>query len=287
MTDDRELSLILDRWLADGPTEMPDRVVDVIATGISRQRQRPAWRLDWRQFTMNPLAKVGAAIAAVVLVALVGYNLLPGPSTGVGGPAATPTPSVTPSATLTPSPTPSGTPKPTRMEVQGDSARWTALVPAGWTGGGSSRITASQGHGGPTGISVGASGAVNVPSDPCDGSGKHSDAASPADVVAELEARDDLVVSDPIDTTLGGYAGLRVDVRFPADLSACSADSYFLFAEPDGSGIPALGPSNLFRIWILDVEGRPIVFWIESFDGTSADDMAEAQQFVDSIVIAP
>ena len=33
MTDDRELSFILDRSLSDGPTEMPDRVIDVVAMG--------------------------------------------------------------------------------------------------------------------------------------------------------------------------------------------------------------------------------------------------------------
>jgi hypothetical protein len=43
----------------------------------------------------------------------------------------------------------------------------------------------------------------------------------------------------------------------------------------------------VFRVWILDVGGRPIVFWIESFAGTPPTDMAEAQQIVDSIVITP
>ena len=148
-------------------------------------------------------------------------------------------------------------------------------------------MTPSQGTAGPTGISVSASGAVNVPSDPCDGVGKESDGASVADVVAALEARDDLVVSNVIDTTLGGYSGTRVDVEAPANFSACNGGYLFIFAEPDGSGIYAQGPSNAFRVWILDVDGHPIVVFIESFAGTPADDLAEAQQIVDSIVITP
>jgi hypothetical protein len=60
----------------------------------------------------------------------------------------------------------------------------------------------------------------------------------------------------------------------------------FIFAEPDGRGVYG-GPSSLFRIWILDVEGRPIAFWITSYPGTPASDKAEAQQIVDSIVILP
>ena len=172
------------------------------------------------------------------------------------------------------------------MQVQGESVSWTATVPAGWGGGGGWYLTPSQGTAGPTGISVSASGAVNVPSDPCDGVGKASDGASVADVVAALQARRDLAVSNTIDTTLGGYSGKRVDVQMSADLSICK-DLYILFAEPDGSGIHAQGASNTFRVWILDVEGRPIVFWVQSFAGTPADDMAEAQQIVDSIVITP
>ena len=41
MTDDRELSLILDRWLTDGPTEMPDRVIDVVAADLAGNRSDP------------------------------------------------------------------------------------------------------------------------------------------------------------------------------------------------------------------------------------------------------
>ena len=280
MSADRDIERLLDAWLADGPMQVSDHAFDEAVGRVHRQRQRPAWRfLTWRFPAMSTPLKLALTGAALLAVLLGGTVFLSGGGAGPG-----PTPSPTP--TSTPSPTPSPTSAPARMQVQGDPASWTAVIPAGWTGAGSSRITASQGFADPTGISVGASGAVNVPSDPCDAVGKVSDAASPADVVAELEAREDLVVSDPIDTTLGGYAGLRVDVEFPADLSAC-ADLYILFAEPDGSGIPALGPSNLFRIWILDVEDRPVVFWIESFAGTPATDMADAQQIVDSIVITP
>jgi hypothetical protein len=281
--------------LSDGPEQAPDRVVDIVTDRIKGQSQRPAWRLDWRHIGMSSTYKLAAAIASVAIVAVIGYNLLPG-SSGFGGvgptptPVATaaPTPSHSPTAAPTPTLTPTPTPETGRLKVQGDAASWTAVIPTGWTrDGGGSRITASQGYAGPTGISVGASGAVNVPGDPCDGLGKFSDAKSPAEVVATLEARDDLVVSDPIDVTLGGYAGLRVDVELPADLSACGDNFYILFAEPDGSGVPALGPSNLFRIWILDVGGRPVVFWIERFAGTPAADMADAQRIMESIVIKP
>src|SRR6185369_6033613 len=98
MTQPRDIDRLLDQWFADGSSVAPDRVIDIVADRIERQPQRPAWRLDWRHLSMNPMAKAGVAIAAVVLIALVGYNLLPGRSTGVGGPAPTASPTVTPSA---------------------------------------------------------------------------------------------------------------------------------------------------------------------------------------------
>ena len=37
-------------WFADGPATMPDRVVDVVADRIARQRQRRGWRFRGRPF---------------------------------------------------------------------------------------------------------------------------------------------------------------------------------------------------------------------------------------------
>ena len=105
MTQQRDIERLLDQWFADGSSVAPDRVVDIVADRIERQPQRPAWRLDWRHLTMNPFAKAGVAIAAVVLIAVVGYTLLPGTSGGVGGPAPTAIPTASP--TTAPSPSPS------------------------------------------------------------------------------------------------------------------------------------------------------------------------------------
>ena len=285
MSADRDIDRLLDAWFADGPMQVSDRVFDEAVGRVDHQRQRPAWRfLPWRFPAVSTPLKLAITGAALLAVLLGGTVFLTGGGADPVTPSS-PTPTTTPAPTT--SPTPAPTAAPARMEVQGDSASWTATVPPGWSRAAAGRLNAVQGFEPPTGISIGASGAVNVPSDPCDAVGTYSDAASPADVVAMLEARDDLTVSDPTETTLGGYAGLRVDVEFPADLSACGDNFYILFAEPDGSGIPALGPSNRFRIWVLDLDGRPIVLWISSFAGTPPDDLATAQQIVDATAITP
>jgi hypothetical protein len=104
MTDDRQLSLVLEHWLAEGPSQMPDRVYDTVADRIARQPQRPAWRLDWRHLRMNTTFKLATAVATMAIVAVVGYNLLPRGSTGMGGPAPTPSPTASPTTTPTASP---------------------------------------------------------------------------------------------------------------------------------------------------------------------------------------
>ena len=107
MMDDRDLSVLLDDWFSEGPKEMPDRVVDVVALGISRQRQRPAWRLDWRPAGMSITVKAAAAIAAVaIVVAIVGLSLGGRPTfNGING--ATPSPPEHPSTSPAPTATPS------------------------------------------------------------------------------------------------------------------------------------------------------------------------------------
>ena len=105
MNPDRDFDRMLDQWFADGPMEVADRVVGQVADRIERQPQRPAWRLLWRS-PMRPAIIYGLAAAAVLIVAVVGYNLLPrGPS--VGGPRATVTPAPTETSSApTPSPVP-------------------------------------------------------------------------------------------------------------------------------------------------------------------------------------
>src|SRR6187431_1820637 len=96
-----DIERVMEVWMADGPTAIPDRVVDVVAARIGVQRQRRAWPFHGRT-TMNPLFKLGVAAAAVLAIAVLGWNLLPGGS-GPGGP---PSPSPQPS----PSASPSGSP---------------------------------------------------------------------------------------------------------------------------------------------------------------------------------
>ena len=99
MTHERDIEHILDVWFADGPTEAPDRALDAVADRIERQPQQPAWRLHLRETHVNRYLKPLLAVAAVLVVAVIGYRLLP--AGGVGGTStASPSPSASPSVSF-------------------------------------------------------------------------------------------------------------------------------------------------------------------------------------------
>jgi len=102
-----DIDRVLQVWMDDGPSTMPDRVIDVVADRISVQPQRRSWPL-LRRLPMSPLVKFGAAAAAVLVIAVVGYNLLPSQG-GPGGQATTP-------PTATPATPPTG-PQPRRRQA--------------------------------------------------------------------------------------------------------------------------------------------------------------------------
>jgi len=78
MNERGDISPTLQHWFADGPTTMPDRVINVVADRIARQPQRRGWRRRWER---APTVNVGLASAVVVgllLVALVAAALIGG-----------------------------------------------------------------------------------------------------------------------------------------------------------------------------------------------------------------
>lgn len=66
MTRQRDIGRVLDAWLAPGPTEAPDRILDILADRIAEVPQRRLPRTNERIHQMTPVFKV-AAVAALLL----------------------------------------------------------------------------------------------------------------------------------------------------------------------------------------------------------------------------
>src|SRR5687767_6610087 len=97
-----DIDRVLEIWMADGPTAIPDRVVDVVAARIGVQHQRRAWPFQ-RRTNVTTQIKLLAGLAAALVIAVVGYGLLPA-TTGPGTPSVAPTASAQPSAAVTTAP---------------------------------------------------------------------------------------------------------------------------------------------------------------------------------------
>ena len=123
-------------YLEEGVTELPDRVYEVVRSDIDRTRQRAVIG-PRRTPQMNSFAKWAIAAAAVLVVALVGYSLLP--SRGeVAAPSASASPSPSPSASAS-GPIPVLLPDPYRPApmTHGSQVRtygWSSRYPRGGTG---------------------------------------------------------------------------------------------------------------------------------------------------------
>jgi Tol biopolymer transport system component len=71
MTERSEISGVLRHWFDDGPSTMPDRVVDIVADRIARQPQRRVRPAVWRGGRRVPTALAVAAALALLVVVLV------------------------------------------------------------------------------------------------------------------------------------------------------------------------------------------------------------------------
>jgi hypothetical protein len=114
-----------------------------------------------------------------------------------------------------------------------------------------------------------------------------SPATTVDDVVAALSSQASRDASEPVDITLGGYAGksITLEVTNDADFTDCDP-GYGGSWDCGGDGVSPCGyhsgPGEIDTIYILDVDG-PIMVWNTSYyAGTPAEDVAELEAIVQS-----
>ena len=255
---------------------------------------------------MNNQIKLVVGMAAAIVVAVVGYSLLP----GIGGTGGTPTPS--PTAVTAPSPTPAPTLAPTVVPPLPDGTlgagtyrlsplasapnlRIDATIPAGWQGFGSWAILGPKGTGAPQGTGIGFIAATGIFTDPChwDRAGNGSWPQPGIDVgptvddlVNALKSSTAYTSTTPVAITLGGYSGKRIDLQLPADITGCDTGRYFVFSGID-AGNYAQGPANRVQAWIVDAGGTRLIALVGDYAATPETDRAAARSILDSLVIRP
>jgi hypothetical protein len=307
MSTDRDTTRLVRSWLEEGVTALPDWVLDAVLDQVPSTSQRRPWWPPRRLLDMNKMLPAALAAAAVLVVAVVGYNLLPRSDTG-GTPrsSATTAPTVAPTAMPTATPAPSGplalpegplapgTYFANPFPAPDDALRILFTVPDGWHGAPPAAVTPAVGPGGPDGAAVAAQRPTVLYVDPCQRQ------AVGAETLPAGETVDDLVdalveissgqdrpytASTPEPTELSGYSGQRLDLLLPSDVdfATCSEGTFWVW----DAGPYAQGPGNRWHLWILDVDGTRVVIFAQDFATTSAEDRADLEAIVNSIRIEP
>ena len=75
MKNKPDIERVLDRWFEEGPTVVPDRVLESALEMINQTSQRRVWYVSWRYGAMSNFAKVAVAGVLVLAVGVVGFVL--------------------------------------------------------------------------------------------------------------------------------------------------------------------------------------------------------------------
>ena len=312
-TSDRDVNRAIRSWLHEDRHEDVSRVAAAVLDRVeATPRRRATWWPARRTPTMNKFLAIGLGAAAVVAVLLVGAQLFGSAGNGVGaGQRPTPEPSVAeptePPPSSLPTPRPDGVLAPGTYVIHplpapDDSLAVTFTVADGWVAAFETALLpdGDPGYEPPGGMGILFEDVTSLNGDPCAWSGTDDDVTfGPAvdDLVEALVAQTAYDVSDPVDVTIGGYSGKRVDIVVPTepfagqsdDAPDCDDGNYRLWSNTAQGelGIYVQGPADRWQTNVLDVDGTRLVIVTRDFPGTSSADRAEMDAIVDSLVIEP
>jgi len=297
MTVNRNPDQLIRAFVLEGEDELPDRIYDVVRGQLHETQQRVVIG-SWRMPLINKSVGIALAAAAVVVIAIVGYQLLLGPNVGGPNPTDSPQP--------TPAPAPSGAAEElpvsgllvpgtyTFLPAGGTRLRGTLTVPAGWHALERAAVLKNASGEPPDGAGLLSwAGNLNVFGDPCQWAGSLPDPPTGPtvdDLVAALLAQPVRDASAPTDIAVDGYSGVALELTVPADLDFADCDSgeFRSWTNAEGAVRFHQGPGQHDLLWIIDVNGTRVVIDSGFFsDGTSAVDIAELQAIRDSIQFRP
>ena len=116
--------------------------------------------------------------------------------------------------------------------------------------------------------------------------GSNDDAGTtPADLAAKLQSDPHIAATRPVDVTLAGFKGKRLELQIPDKVSDCFLSPGLPLWIGRPTGFAEAGQRD--TVWILDVRGKRVLIEAVSFPGTSAEDLTAQQRLIESIRITP
>ena len=286
MSAERDVNRIVRSWIKTEEHESADRVLQTVLSRLDTTPQRRSWWPSRRSNPLNIYAKLAAAAAAVLLVAVVGYQLIPrGP--GFGSATPSPAPSATPQATEVPRLPGSGALQAGTYQL-GTGPTFLVTVPSGWVSvdGTSLRKNVDR----PDELALHTFPAeVLVFADACESEGTTEEIGPTSeDLIAALEAQANSKISDPVDVTVAGLPGKRFEISAPAglDLQGCSIESLQIWVDVTQSNyLAGIGGSEVATAYVADTpEGRLLL--VPNPGAGTPGDVAELNAIVASIQVA-
>jgi hypothetical protein len=262
---------------------------------------------------MPTAAKTAIAAAAVILVAVGAFALLPR-EIGPGAPSPTPTTTPTTIPTAEPSAAIAFVPTYGRIDPgtyrMGEDASIVLTIPEGWFARNESSdrrgpskssyptgtdIRKNRDQPGEQQIWVDASDLIRVYPDACDSSTEivpEPAGSTVDDLVSALRAQEGSDISEPVNVTVGGRQVQRFEITDDEAINVLTctdevvrvwySDAYGFMHTPSTSREPAAA-----TVYMVQTDAGRIVFGFGHSDDTSAADVAELDAIIESMVIEP
>jgi hypothetical protein len=128
--------------------------------------------------------------------------------------------------------------------------------------------------------------------DPChwESTQPKNPATSVDQFAADLAGQKSRDASQPVDVTIGGYAGKSVTLHVPQDavFDNCEGQGFQTYGTDEDPGARSQqGPGQIDELWLTNVNGSPVVIDAMYRPDTPADFVAEMQSMEQSITFDP
>jgi hypothetical protein len=126
-----------------------------------------------------------------------------------------------------------------------------------------------------------------VSGDPCQWASTKPEAPATTveEMVAALAAQASRDASEPVDVTMGGYAGKMITLHVPddADFAACDGGEFVSYTDEDGEPWNwHQGPGQIDDFWFVDVEGSIVEIRAMYRPDTPAELVDEMRALIES-----
>jgi hypothetical protein len=109
---------------------------------------------------------------------------------------------------------------------------------------------------------------------------------SVADLAKALGKMPDTTATQPVQTTIAGYAATYIELAVPATLP-CTPSEFYLWQDSPGGDWWVQGLNETARIWIIEVGGRRVAFLTHAYPGSDPDPKAVFETILNSVVFNP